>query len=107
MAIIAACTRESRCTTSRIHQHIRKNSVLLKEVLTHRCQSAPRALVDNTTNHSHDDTNSALKSDTGDCQHHRKCLCCRGFRYSRIARSACSRCHCQPSIPDESALRGL
>ena len=34
MALVAACTRESRCTTSRIHQRIQKNSFPLKEVLT-------------------------------------------------------------------------
>src|SRR5262245_47251121 len=32
----AACTRESKCTASRIHQHAKKNSVPLKEVLTRR-----------------------------------------------------------------------
>ena len=40
MALVAACTRESRCTTSRIHQHIQKNSFPLKEVLTTECESA-------------------------------------------------------------------
>ena len=41
--LIAACTRESKCTTSRIHQHIEKNSVSLKEVLTSKCRSMQRA----------------------------------------------------------------
>src|SRR6476620_1020325 len=38
MALVAACTRESRCTTSRIHQRIQKNSFPLKEVLTQQCE---------------------------------------------------------------------
>jgi hypothetical protein len=42
--LIAACTRESKCTTSRIHQHIEKNSVSLKEVLTSKCRSTQRAI---------------------------------------------------------------
>ncbi len=40
MALVAACTRESRCTTSRIHQRIQKNSFPLKEVLTGQSVSA-------------------------------------------------------------------
>ena len=40
MALVAACTRESRCTTSRIHQRIQKNSFPLKEVLTQQCEGA-------------------------------------------------------------------
>src|SRR3954467_13062124 len=42
--LIAACTRESKCTTSRIHQHIEKNSVSLKEVLTRKCRRMQRAV---------------------------------------------------------------
>jgi hypothetical protein len=41
--LIAACTRESKCTASRIHQHIEKNSVPLKEVLTAQCRLMQRA----------------------------------------------------------------
>src|SRR5215475_9429413 len=47
MASFAACTRESRCTSSRIHQHIEKNSVPLKEVLTHRSANARSVIPDN------------------------------------------------------------
>jgi hypothetical protein len=42
MALVAACTRESKCTTFRIHQRIQKNSFPLKEVLTQQCESAQR-----------------------------------------------------------------
>ena len=45
--MIAACTRESKCTTSRIHQHIEKNSVPLKEVLTRQCRRIRHAPRDN------------------------------------------------------------
>jgi hypothetical protein len=53
MASFAACTRESRCTTSRIHQHIRKNSVPLKEVLTTQRQRAQGAVIASTATCSH------------------------------------------------------
>jgi hypothetical protein len=43
--LIAACTRESRCTTSRIHQHTEKNSFWLKEVLTHRSEPTRRTMI--------------------------------------------------------------
>ena len=52
MASFAACTRESRCTTSRIHQHIEKNSVPLKEVLTTQRQRARSAVIASTTTRS-------------------------------------------------------
>src|SRR3982751_6205340 len=61
MALVAACTRESRCTTSRIHQHTQKNSVPLKEVLTQRCESARHALVGNITMRSQNDAKRARK----------------------------------------------
>ena len=53
MASFAACTRESRCTTSRIHQHVEKNSVPLKEVLTTQRQRARSAVIASTTTRSH------------------------------------------------------
>jgi hypothetical protein len=40
MALVAACTRESKCTTFRIHQRIQKNSFPLKEVLTQQSENA-------------------------------------------------------------------
>jgi hypothetical protein len=52
MALVAACTRESRCTTSRIHQRIQKNSFPLKEVLTQQCESARSADVGDFTTRS-------------------------------------------------------
>src|ERR1700759_4476307 len=48
MAQFAACIRESRCTSSRIPQHIEKNSVPLKEVLTGRCGGARSVVPDNS-----------------------------------------------------------
>jgi hypothetical protein len=40
MALVAACTRESKCTTFRIHQRTQKNSFPLKEVLTQQSERA-------------------------------------------------------------------
>src|SRR4051794_1881918 len=88
MASVAACIRESKCTASRIHQHIEKNSVPLKEVLTRRCQRARNALDDDATRVVRSDANSARKLYVANCQYSRKCLCRRCFRYSRRARAA-------------------
>ena len=62
MALVAACTRESRCTTSRIHQRMIKNSVPLKEVLTRQASSKRRAFADNTTKHAQVDAKRASKT---------------------------------------------
>ena len=70
----AACTRESRCTSSRIHQRIQKNSVPLKEVLTPRRRSASRATCDDAARCWHPDTRSAFVSCIDICQDCRKCL---------------------------------
>ena len=51
----AACTRESRCTTSRIHQHTEKNSVPLKEVLTGGGACAQRTPTRERARRSQDD----------------------------------------------------
>src|ERR1700761_3589387 len=75
MASFAACTRESRCTSSRIHQHIEKNSVPLKEVLTQRCERARNAASDNNAMRRNHDVRNAAAADTGICQDHRKALC--------------------------------
>src|SRR4051794_38789415 len=53
--------------TSQIHQHVEKNSVLLKEVLTHRGERARGAFVDNIVLHSRDDADGARKCDAGEC----------------------------------------
>ena len=66
--MIAACTRESKCTTSRIHQQTEKNTVPLKEVLTHPPANARRTLISNTTIHPRSDASSAQKYDADDCQ---------------------------------------
>src|SRR5947209_6377950 len=47
---------------SRIHQHVEKNSVPLKEVLTRRSESTRRACILSTTKHCSDDANNAPKS---------------------------------------------
>jgi len=70
--------------TSQIHQHVEKNSVLLKEVLTHRGEHARGAFVDNIVLHSRDDADGARKCDAGECQYCRKRLRCRCFRHSHI-----------------------
>src|SRR4051812_35268442 len=86
MALVAACIRESICTASRIHQHIRKNSVSLKEVLTRQCQHAQHALNDNTTTRVRSNANSALKPCLDECRDCRKCLYCRCFLNSLTTR---------------------
>jgi hypothetical protein len=68
----------------RIHQHIEKNSVPLKEVLTRRCERVSRARVGSTSEHVHGDASKAWKREAFDCQYRRKCPRCRRFRHSRI-----------------------
>ena len=80
----AVCTRESRCTSSRIHQRIQKNSVPLKEVLTRRRGSASRASFDDATRRSHHDARNACVACTDICQDCRKPLCQRHFFDSRM-----------------------
>jgi len=46
MASFAACIRESKCTTFRIHQHLEKNRGPLKEALTRRHERACVASID-------------------------------------------------------------
>ncbi len=46
--LIAACIRESKCTSFRIHQQIEKNSVQLKEVLMQVVGNTSRASMDDT-----------------------------------------------------------
>ena len=53
----------------RIHQHMQKNSVSLKEVLTHGRERMPRAFVDDTPLHSRDDAESARKRCIDECQY--------------------------------------
>src|SRR6476660_936966 len=74
MAQFAACTRESRCTSSRIHQHIEKNSVPLKEVLTQRCERARSATSDNNAMRRNRDARNAAAADVGICQDRRTAL---------------------------------
>ncbi len=86
MAFNAACTRESRCTTSRIHQHSEKNSVPLKEVLTRRPRQMQRASTQVAAEIARDDARSAGKIDTVVCQGCRKCLCRSAFLHSSMMR---------------------
>ena len=75
----AACTRESICTASRIHQQTEKNSVPLKEVLTQRWQRAQRASPFKSAMHWRDDARKPTAADIGICQRCRKRLYCRPF----------------------------
>ena len=59
--------------SSRIHQHIEKNSVPLKEVLTAAVSSA-HALIESTNEHPHGDAMKARKCNAIDCQYCKKCL---------------------------------
>ena len=87
MAQFAACTRESRCTSSRIHQHIEKNSVPLKEVLTQRCDRARSAASDDNAMRRNRDARNAAAADVGVCQDRRKALCCSRFLNLRNVRA--------------------
>src|ERR1700761_7568814 len=84
MASFAACTRESRCTSSRIHQHIEKNSVPLKEVLTQRCERARNAVSDNNAMRRNRDARNADAADVDVCQDRRKALCRSRFLNLRV-----------------------
>jgi hypothetical protein len=55
--------------SSRIHQHIQKNSVPLKEVLTPQREMSREADIGGTTTRSHDDAKSAATTDIGVCQY--------------------------------------
>src|ERR1700759_2170808 len=89
MAQFAACTRESRYTSSRIHQHIEKNSVPLKEVLTRRCDRARSVASDNNAMRRNRDARNAGVAEIGICQDRRKALCCSHFLGRR---AVCARC---------------
>ena len=71
-------------------------------MLTHRWQSASRALAGNTPTHPHNDASSLRKRCACDCQHHKKPLCCRCFRNSRIDRATRIRRHCDSSTPEKA-----
>src|ERR1700761_628862 len=87
MAQFAACTRESRCTASRIHQHIEKNSVPLKEVLTQRCERARSVVFNSNALRRNRDAGNAAAADIGICQDRRKALCCSTFLNHRMMRA--------------------
>jgi hypothetical protein len=59
MTLVAACIRESKCTTFRIHQRTQKNSVPLKEVLTSRSEGVRSNDIGDTSTRSHTDAKSA------------------------------------------------
>ena len=107
MASFAACTRESRCTTSRIHQHIEKNSVPLKEVLTGRCASAQRASLARAPRRTHREAGSAASIGIGICRQCRKCLRHSGFFNSNFSSATrCRRCG-DANYSSKGAPRGL
>ena len=105
--LVAACTRESKCTASRIHQHIEKNTVLLNEVLPCRRERSRCTSIDDATTRLRNDANSARKCCTGNCQYRRKHLCHRCFRYHRIKRTTRAQRYRDSPMPRESTSRGL
>ena len=107
MAWSLRASRESICTTSRIHQHIRKNSVPLKEVLTSRDRRMQRAFDGNATARVRGDANNARKHCIGVCQDCRKCLCPNSFVASLFERMLCGRPRCDSSPAMKGPLRGL
>jgi hypothetical protein len=107
MALTAACTRESKCTISRIHQRMKKNSVQLKEVLTQQRQRAQCTSTAKTTNLLQDDASSPRKFSACICQYRRKCLCHRHFCNSRATSYLACRCRSDSLAKAENARRGL
>src|ERR1700753_724745 len=107
MALIAACTRESKCTISRIHQHTEKNSVQLKEVLTQQWQSAQHASTSKPTNLLHDDASRAQKSNDLIYERCKKCLRHRHFCNSRATCCSRHRRRSDSRAEVENAFRGL
>ena len=107
MALVAACIRESICTASRIHQHIRKNSVSLKEVLTHRCAQRQRSSSKQSTTRLRDYAKSADAADIGICQHRRKCLYSRRFLHSHFAARCTKATRVSRRDRRKTARRGL
>ncbi len=79
MALIAACTRGSRCTPSRIHQRDKKNSVSLKEVLTSERACASRRRRARATRHTQAIALGTCRIDVGGNRDCRKTLCWKLF----------------------------
>ena len=93
MASFAACIRESKCTSIRIHQHVEKNRGPLKEALTRRRDSAPLPSIDARVRHAQKNSRSAGISASWN---RRNRFCCRSFvnrmSIDRRAHDATMRC---------------
>ena len=84
--LIAACTRESKCTASRIHQHTEKNIFPLKEVLTLQAESARRTALTTRRKRPCVDAKNPLKISASRSRDYKKCLCRSTFFYSQHQR---------------------
>jgi hypothetical protein len=71
-------------------------------VLTHRWQSASRALIDDTATHPHRDASSLRKRCACDCQHYKKPLCCSHFCNSQTHHATRIRRHRDSSTPEKA-----
>ena len=107
MALVAACTRESKCTTSRIHQRIQKNSFPLKEVLTQQCESARSSDVGDFATCSRIDaeTTEAMRIIAGQYCRNRLHSC--AFLNLRRRRSMNDRCHIDSATASKCRAHGL
>jgi hypothetical protein len=91
----------------RIHQHIEKNSVQLKEALTHRCESARRASIDNAATRSRSEAKNPRGIAIRESQYCRKRLHRRHFLYSCCDRPISNRGRREVPASPGRALRGL
>ena len=107
MAQFAACIRESKCTSFRIHQQIKKNSVQLKEVLTQQGESVRKASNDDATMRAQTNAKNARAASIRESQYCRKRLSRSAFRDSHIDRWMHVRCACESLRGPGSACRGL
>jgi len=64
--LVAACIRESKCTSFRIHQRVEKNSVPLKEVLTCRRGAKSRASIEESAHRAQAEAENPRKACIGE-----------------------------------------
>ena len=102
-----ACTRGSRCTTSRIHQHTEKNSVPLKEVLTGKGERAQRSSTRKRARRARDDARLARIFAMVIRRECRKCLRCSTFFDRCLMRAKSLRALRDQQLARKARWRGL
>ena len=105
--LVGACTRESKCTSIRIHQHIEKNSVPLKEVLTQRLRHNNSVLRNEAKTRRRGDANNPRKFYVDVCQGCQKWLRRSDILHSTNERSTATAHRAESHGRIENAARGL